>query len=95
MRFHYTCNETLRNVLHIKNMIIEMFKSNPYTVIYTNNKGVIGFAKDDNHQGTKNLGIRVKNLYDCYQKNIFKIKKAKSRKNQADMLTKFFTNGKF
>ena len=89
------CNETLRNVLYIKNMIIEMFKRNLNTVIYTDNKGVIEFAKDGIHQRTKHLDIRVKHLYDCYQKNIFEIKKVISRKNQADMLTKFLTNGKF
>ena len=89
------CNEALRNVLYINNMINELLNINIKPTIFTDNKGVIKFAEKGINQRTKHLDIRLKHLFDCKNKNIINLERVISRNNLADIFTKFLNSSKF
>ena len=89
-------NETLRTILFIKNMIIELFELvSLKAYLNTDNRGVILFAERGINQRTKHLDIRLKHLFDCSQRNEIELCKVKSKYNVADIFTKFLKIGIF
>jgi hypothetical protein len=91
-------NEALRQHLYLKNMINELILSKTVNIeskLFSDNNGVIKFCKRGIGQRTKHLDLRLKLIYDHYNKKTIDVERVSSKENQADLFTKFVTKTDF
>lgn len=84
-----SANEAIREALYIQHIIEELSSSNAKINLYTDNTGVIKFAKRGVGQRTKHLDLRLKHLYDLYNKKMITIEYVNTSVNVTDIFTKF------